>query len=115
MVEISHRAATSLDRAKPSQSVPHDGMIKSNFSPDGKLIARPGDFITCPDGHAVYRVVENVLSGGRAEARWVRKLDCDEPPSPGVVPPCPTCGCEVFPPMIDRPGRYALFVNGKLA
>lgn len=89
--------------------------IVSAGTPDGTVIARPGDLVTCPGGHPVFRVVEDVVTGATANQRWFRRLDCDEPPAPGVVPPCAVCGSAVCPPISDRPGSYALFINGELA
>lgn len=88
---------------------------------DGAVLALPGDVMTCPDGHPVLRIVAQIAASANAPMPDAfRRLDCDEPPPPGVLAPCPTCGCEVCPPIVDpvsgRPtGRYALFVNGELA
>lgn len=89
--------------------------IVSKRSPDGTVIAHPGDVVTCPEGHPVWRVVEAVVTGATVNPKWLRRMDCDEPPAPGVAPPCPLCGGAVCPPIADRPGRFALFINGHLA
>lgn len=82
-------------------------------SPDGTLLASPGDTITCPDGHPVYRVAVPIVSGLSPKSEWVRCLDTNEPPASGVVPPCPECGRAVFP-AIGGSQKYALFIDGRL-
>ena len=86
----------------------------------GCVLAVPGDVMTCPDGHPVLRIVETIQAQAIApQPSAFRLLDRDEAPPTGVLPPCPTCGCEVCPGILTREGRwngrYALFVNGQPA
>lgn len=93
--------------------------LRAGAKTEGVVLAVPGDFITCPKGHRAFRVVEPVLSGGRANSRWLRQMHCDEPPASGVVPPCAECGATIFPALLNADGRhvgrYGLFVNGQLS
>lgn len=112
-------AADTASLDPPAKAVPQRFMIAVD-SLDGRIIARPGDLMTCPDGHPVLRVIADVVSADYTELGWFAQLDCDEPPPAGRLAPCPTCGCEVCPPILEpgtlrHTGRYALFINGKPA
>jgi hypothetical protein len=102
----------------PAKAVPQRFMIAVD-SPDG-IIARPGDLMTCPDGHPVLRVVADVPAADFTLPGWFARLDSDDPSPSGRFAPCPTCGCEVCPPILEpgtlrHTGRYALFINGRPA
>lgn len=106
------------DHAPPA-GIMEGRYLRDVGAPAGTCLALPGDVMTCPDGHPVLRVVAPVLTGDTTDPAWLRRLDCDTPPPPGPLGPCPTCGCEVCPPIYGadgrHTGRFALFVNGELA
>lgn len=109
----------TYDPGPPAAALRSQRFMIAVDSPDGRILARPGDVMTCPDGHPVLRVVADVISADHTELGWFARLEADEPPPPGPLAPCPTCGCEVCPPILTREGtptgRYALFVNGQPA
>lgn len=79
----------------------------------GKVLAHPGDFVTCPNGHPVYEVVEDVLVGASPKSSWFRSVSDGTHPISGVAPPCPECGDQVFP-QLGGSSRFALFIDGRL-
>lgn len=99
----------------PSGGLVRRAVLKGDKPVDGVLLARPGDQITCSEGHPVFDVVENMYSGNQVKSRWVRRLDGTQPvPGEQLPRTCDRCGAELFPLLCVEPRRYGLFINGKL-
>ncbi len=72
------------------------------------MLAEPGDVVTCPFGHPVWTVVEEVQIGA-AKTSAFRCYYTGKAPLPGVAPPCPACGGPIV--AYGGEGRYTLCVQ----
>ncbi len=61
--------------------------------PGRTILANPGDFLCCPNGHRVFRAKAVILDGVVRSEDFEPARDDVALPLPGeAIPPCPQCG-----------------------
>lgn len=81
---------------------------------NGTILARPGDVVTCPEGHPIWQVVEPIMAGESPRSASLRSIGDGTKPIKGIAEPCPHCGRGLFA-RVTPPSSYGLYVGGRLA
>lgn len=81
---------------------------------NGTILARPGDVVTCPEGHPVWQVVEPIRAGESPRSAALRSAGNGAKPLKGVAQPCPQCGRGLFA-RVTPPSTYGIYLGGRLA